>query len=132
MAAIRTVLIDKFSTFGNPFVSLATSISSMFSSSAQVEELPKPDVAAVATEAARPQPGNFRVRYSSSKRFIKHPRMHTSLRRLLTGKGDFGLEDGRFVHALDFLDEIDKKEIDLESLPTIESDYESNDEEVST
>lgn len=101
MAAIRTVLIDKFSTFGNPFVSLATSISSMFSSSAQVEELPKPDVAAVATEAARPQPGNFRVRYSSSKRFIKHPRMHTSLRRLLTGKGDFGLEDGRFVVNLE-------------------------------
>jgi hypothetical protein len=36
MATIRTVLIDTFSTYGNPFVSLATSVSTMFSNGLQL------------------------------------------------------------------------------------------------
>ena len=123
MATIRTVLIDKFSTFGNPFVSLATSVSSIFSNNPQVEELPKADVTAVATETAHKPAGNGRLQFTQTNRFTKHPRMQTSLRRLVTGKGDFEFEDGRFVHALDFVDEIDRRGIDLERLPTVESDY---------
>ena len=58
MAAIRTALIDKFSTFGNPFVSLATSFSSIFSSAPPVEEVPKTEVTGVVTaESARPMAG---------------------------------------------------------------------------
>jgi hypothetical protein len=91
MAAIRTVLIDKFSTYGNPFVSLATSISSIFSSAPQVEETLSKTDASTGIVTERPPIHNNRKLMSKQHTII------TSLKRLVSGKGDFGPDNKHFV-----------------------------------
>jgi hypothetical protein len=99
MAAIRTVLIDKFSTYGNPFVSLATSISSIFSSAPQVEETLSKTDASTGIVTERPPIHNNRklMPIKSSVLMSKQHTIITSLKRLVSGKGDFGPDNKHFV-----------------------------------
>lgn len=100
MAAIRAVLVDKFGAFGNPFVSLATSFTSMLSSpplniedskpKADVSGTSRPDITLAGMSS---KPNKFTTAKSMREMIV--PR--TNLKQLVTGENDFSEDSPYFI-----------------------------------